>query len=165
MNISRTDLYTYVASLFASDLLTADGNLLRDKYGIILASADFVLNNIYWREVPETLTSADTSKGFIVMKMNQLTDHSEMLLETYGTTRIYLECYVPSIKASNISGVINKKKYDAIQKVVDEIILSECKKTNQTYTISRDENLSMDDFYTNGTNSFYLYITSFKITI
>ena len=165
MNISRSDLYTYVASLFASDLLDAEGNLLLDKYGIALASKDFVLNNIYWKEVPQTLTATDVSKGFMVMKLQQISDNSEMLLETYCDTRMYIECYVPSIKASNISGVINKKKYDAIQKVVDELILSECKKVNQPYTISRDVVLSMDDFYTNGTNTFFLYITSFSITI
>ena len=165
MTISRSDIYTYVASLFATDLLDADGNVLRDKYGIILATADFVLNNIYWKEVPQTLTATDVSKGFMVMKLQQISDNSEMLLETYCDTRMYIECYVPSIKASNISGVINKKKYDAIQKVVDEIILSECKKVNQPYTISRDVVLSMDDFYTNGTNTFFQYITSFKIII
>ena len=38
MNISRSDLYTYVASLFASDLLDAEGN-------VVIASAKVAILN------------------------------------------------------------------------------------------------------------------------
>ena len=60
---------------------------------------------------------------------------------------------------------MNTSAFDNIQSQIDTIIEAECEKTNQKYTISREGVLSMDDFYTNNTNSFYVYITSFLITI
>ena len=142
MQTSRKDIYSYVATLFTS-----------------------VTKNIYRISVPETLSSDATTYGFIVLKLDDINDFSEMPLETYGQVRMYVEYYTPSTNTQTASGIMNTQKYDAAQIAIDNIINAEYNKQNQTYTISRESILSSDDFFTNKTNSFYVYITSFLITI
>lgn len=118
--------------------------------------------NIYRIEIPQTLTSDATKNGFIILKMGSLNDSSEMGLNTYAQVRMYVECYIPAMQAD---GTINTSKYKAAQDAIDIIVNAECLKQNQTYTISRDDGvLSTEDYFTNKTNSFFIYITSFLIT-
>lgn len=140
MNISRQDIYSYVTTLLKN-----------------------VATNIYRIEMPETLTSDATKNGFIILKMGSIKDSSEINLETYAQTRMYVECYIPSMQ---VDGTINTTKYKAAQDAIDNIVNAECQKPNQTYTINRDDGiLSTEDYFTNKTNSFFVYITSFLITI
>lgn len=139
MNVSRQDIYSYVTTLIKG-----------------------VSSNIYRIEIPETLNSTATSNGFIVLKMDGIKDFSEMSLNTYAQTRVYIECYVPSLQSD---GTINTTKYKAAQDAIDTIIREESLKTNQPYTISSDIDISMENYFTNNTNTFFLYITSFLITI
>ncbi|MDD4728871.1 MAG: hypothetical protein PHN55_09005 [Dysgonamonadaceae bacterium] len=142
MNISHKDIYTYVASLLKP-----------------------VTKNIYRIEIPVTLGSDAIANGFIVLRLNGIRDFSEIPLETYATTRVYVEYYCPSVNTETAGGIMDTTKFDAAQKAIDDIINAECAKTNQTYTISRDATLSTDDFYSNKTNSFFVYVTSFLIMI
>lgn len=140
MNVSRQDIYSYVSTL------------LKD-----------VTSNIYRIEIPEILTTDAISNGFIVLKMNALKDNSEMGLNTYSQVRVYIESYVPALKDR---GTINTSKYKAAQDAIDAVINAECEKQNQSYTINRDDGvLSMEDYFTNKTNFFFVYITSFLVTI
>lgn len=138
MAISRQDIYSYITTIFSS-----------------------VTKNIYPIEIPSTLSSDAVKNGFIVLKLNEIKDQSEFLSDTYSDPRMYVESYIPS----KADGSINKTKYEEIQSTIDSIVLEECKKTNQVYTISKESILSGDDFYTNKTNSFFMYIASFTITI
>lgn len=142
MNVSRKDIYSYVASLFTS-----------------------VSKNIFRIDIPITLNADAASNGFIVLKLDTLSDNSEFDLSTFATVRMYVECYVHTTQVDGISGLMNTAKYDAAQKAIDTIIEAECKKQNQTFSISNDGILSMDDFYSNNTDAFSVYIKSFKITI
>ena len=140
MNVSRQDIYSYVTTLLKS-----------------------VSNNIYRIKRPEMLTTDVSSNGFIVLKMGGVKDFSELVLDTYAQTRVYVECYIPSMKTDK---TINSTKYKTVQNAVDNIINAECLKSNQPYTISRDDMvLSTEDFFTNNTDSFFVYITSFLISI
>lgn len=140
MSISRKDIYSYVASLFTS-----------------------ITKNIYRISVPETLGSDAISNGFIVLNMGEVEDFSQFSENTFVQTRIYVECYVPSTNTVTANGVMNTTKYDDLQKAIDTIIEAESKKTNQKYSISEDYILSTDDFFTNKTNSFFVYIKSFIV--
>ena len=142
MDISRKNIYTYLANLFKT-----------------------VTTNLYRISIPVTLGDDAVANGFIVMKLGNLSDKSEFDLNTYAEIRATIQYFVPSINTTTASGVMNTSSFDNIQTQIDAIITSESEKTNQKYTISRDGVLSMDDFYTNNTNSFYVYITSFLITI
>lgn len=142
MNISRKDIYSYVASLFTS-----------------------ITKNIYRIKIPETFNSDILANGFILLTLDDMKDHSEFSLETYAGTRMTVEYYIPSSKVGDVSGIMNTTKFDNAQQTVDNIVLAECAKSNQTYSISKDDILSSDDYYSNGSNSFFTYITSFIITI
>lgn len=142
MQTSRKDIYSYVATLFTS-----------------------FTKNIYRISVPETLSSDATTNGFMVLKLDDVRDFSEISLESYSQVRMYVEFYTPSTNTSTASGVMNTTKFDAAQIAIDNIISAECNKQNQTYSISKESILSTDDFFTNKTNSFYVYITSFLIII
>ena len=142
MDISRKNIYTYLANLFKT-----------------------VTTNLYRISIPVTLGDDAVANGFIVMNLGNLSDNSEFGLNTYAQIRATIQCYVPSVNITKANGVMNTSAFDNIQSQIDTIIEAECEKTNQKYTISREGVLSMDDFYTNNTNSFYVYITSFLITI
>jgi len=141
-DVSRKDIYSFIAGLL-SPLGT----------------------HIYRVGIPETLGEDDISDGFTVLKLGDIYDHSEVPLTTYCTARMTVCCYVPSVSTSDIGGIMNTSKFDAIQKQVDSIIMAETVKTGQKYGIGTDDVLSLDDFYSNGTNSFYLYVKSFIITV
>ena len=141
MNVSRKDLYSYVATMFVG-----------------------VVKGIY-RHMPTSLSSEDTANGFIVLRMGNIEDESEIFLNAYAKTRIYVECYVPDVNTSTTNGVMSTTKYDAMQQAVDNKIDAECEKVNQTYTISRESILSSDDTYVNKAVSFMVYITSFQVII
>jgi len=139
MNISRQDIYTYITSL------------LKD-----------ITNNIYRIEMPQILVSDAIKNGFIILKLGSLNDFSEIGLNTYTQVRMYIEYYVPAMQSD---GTINTSKYKIAQEAIDDIINAECLKKNSIYSINRDDGiLSMEDYYTNNTNSFFLYITSILIT-
>ena len=142
MDISRKNIYTYLANLFKT-----------------------VTTNLYRISIPVTLGDDAVSNGFIVISLGNLTDNSEFDFKTYSHIRATIQYFVPSINTTTANGVMNTSAFDNVQTQIDAIITSESEKTNQKYTISRDGVLSMDDFYTNNTNSFYVYITSFLITI
>ena len=142
MNVSRKDIYSYVATLFTS-----------------------VTTNIFRGEAPKSLGGTCATAGFMVLRLNELRDESEFDMEAYGRVRMNVEFYVPSVKTSNAGGVMNTSKFDDAQSAIDAIVSAECNKRNQTYTISRDGILSFDDFYSNSANTFHVYITSFIITI
>ena len=143
MQTSRKEIYSYVATLLTS-----------------------VTKNIYRVSVPVTLSTDAISNGFIVLNLDGMRGFSEFDSDTYGQIRMYVMCYSPSTNTSTINGIMNTTKFDAMQSAVDAIIKAECAKENQTYNISREGVLSYpDDFYSNKTNSFYVYMTSFLITI
>ena len=141
MGVSRKDLYSYTASMFVG-----------------------IVKGIY-RHMPTALSTEDTANGFIVIRMGDIKDDSEIIGNTDAKTRIYVECYVPDVNTTTTNGVMSTTKYDAIQQAVDDRIDTECDKVNQTYTISRDGILSSDDTYVNKANSFMVYITSFQVII
>ena len=142
MQTSRKEIYSYVATLFTG-----------------------FTKNIYRISIPETLGSNAISNGFMVLRMGDINDFSEISLETYGQLRMYVEFYTPSTDTQTANGIMNTQKFEAAQAAIDNIIKAESEKQNQVYTISRDSILSSDDFFTNKTNSFFVYITSFLITI
>ena len=141
MSVSRKDLYSYVASMFVG-----------------------VVKGIY-KHMPTALSPDDIANGFIVLRMADIKDDSEIFLNAYAKTRIYVECYVPDVNTSTTNGVMSTTKYDAMQQAVDDRINAECSKVNQTYTISRESILSSDDTYVNKAVSFMVYITSFQVII
>jgi hypothetical protein len=141
MSVSRKNLYSYVASMFVG-----------------------IVKGIY-KHMPTALSLEDTTNGFIVIRMGNIDDSSEFYGNTYAKTRIYVECYVPDVNTTTTNGVMSTTKYDAMQQAVDDKIDAECKKVNQTYTISRESILSSDDTYVNKAVSFMVYITSFQVII
>jgi hypothetical protein len=141
MSVSRKNLYSYVASMFVG-----------------------IVKGIY-KHMPTTLSTEDTTNGFIVIRMGNIDDSSEFYGNTYAKTRIYVECYVPDVNTTTTNGVMSTTKYDAMQQAVDDKIDAECEKVNQTYTISRESILSSDDTYVNKAVSFMVYITSFQVII
>jgi len=141
MSVSRKEIYSYIATLFSG-----------------------ITKNIYRVTIPETLGTDAITNGFIVLTMDGIRDYSEFNSGTYSQVRVNVEYYVPSISTSSASGIMNTVKFDAAQQAVDTIIEAEYEKTNQAYTISKDDILSTDDFFTNKTNSFFVYIKSFIVT-
>jgi hypothetical protein len=141
MSVSRKNLYSYVASMFVG-----------------------IVKGIY-KHMPTTLSTEDTTNGFIVIRMGNIDDSSEFYGNTYAKTRIYVECYVPDVNTTTTNGVMSTTKYDTMQQAVDDKIDAECEKVNQTYTISRESILSSDDTYVNKAVSFMVYITSFQVII
>jgi hypothetical protein len=141
MSVSRKNLYSYVASMFVG-----------------------IVKGIY-KHMPTTLSTEDTTNGFIVIRMGNIDDSSEFYGNTYAKTRIYVECYVPDVNTTTTNGVMSTTKYDTMQQAVDDKIDAECEKVNQTYTISRESILSSDDTYVNKATSFMVYITSFQVII
>lgn len=141
MSVSRKEIYSYIATLFSG-----------------------ITKNIYRVTIPETLGTDAITNGFIVLTMDGIRDYSEFNSGTYSQVRVNVEYYVPSISTSSANGIMNTTKFDAAQNAVDTIIEAEYEKTNQAYTISKDDILSTDDFFTNKTNSFFVYIKSFIVT-
>ena len=142
MQAVKKNIYSYVASLFTS-----------------------ITKNIYRIKIPETFNSDMLTNGFILLTLDDIKDHSEFSLETYAGTRMTVEYYIPSAKVGDVSGIMNTTKFDNAQQSIDNIISAECAKSNQTYNISKDGILSSDDYYSNGANSFFIYITSFIIQL
>lgn len=85
MQTSRKDIYSYVATLFTS--------LLLRRY--------IAFQNT------ETLSSDATTNGFMVLKLDDVRDFSEISLESYSQVRMYVEFYTPSTNTSTASGVMN----------------------------------------------------------
>lgn len=141
MSVFRAELYSYVANLFTG-----------------------FTKNIYRISIPETLGADAVTNGFMVLNMGEVRDYSEFGENAYAQARIYVQYYVPNASTSTANGIMNTAKYDDAQKRIDAILEAEYNKINQPYTISRDDILSTDDFYTNKTNSFSVYIKSFIIT-
>lgn len=141
MSVSRKEIYSYIATLFSG-----------------------ITKNIYRVTIPETLGTDAITNGFIVLTMDGIRDYSEFNSGTYSQVRVNVEYYVPSISTSSANGIMNTVKFDEAQQAVDTIIEAEYEKTNQAYTISKDDILSTDDFFTNKTNSFFIYIKSFIVT-
>lgn len=123
-----------------------------------------VTSNIYTK-MPQTLTSSMATNGFILLSLENMIDFSEMSLNTYVQVRVNVEYYTPSMNTATANRIMDNTKFDGAQTAIDAIIDAESKKVNQTYTISKDGLLSADDFYTNGTSTFFIYITSFIVTI
>ncbi len=141
MNVSRENLYSYISTMFSG-----------------------VTSNIYTK-MPQTLTSSMATNGFILLSLENMIDFSEMSLNTYVQVRVNVEYYTPSMNTATANRIMDNTKFDGAQTAIDAIIDAESKKVNQTYTISKDGLLSADDFYTNGTSTFFIYITSFIVTI
>ena len=141
MNVSRENLYSYISTMFSG-----------------------VTSNIYTK-MPQTLTSSMATNGFILLSLENMIDFSEMSLNTYVQVRVNVEYYTPSMNTATANRIMDNTKFDGAQTAIDAIIDAESKKVNQTYTISKDGLLSADDFYTNGANTFFIYITSFIVTI
>lgn len=142
MNISRKGIYDYVANLLSG-----------------------ITSNIYRGGIPVTLKPDATTNGFIVLRLSGIRDFSEFSLNTYGQVRMSIEYYTPSTNTKNALEIMNTIKFEAAQQAIDKVIDEESQKTNGEYTITREGILSTDGFFTNNTNSFYIYITSFLITL
>ena len=79
MNISRIDIYDYIKSLFAGQ-------------------ANTIFKNVYYGEIPQTITGSDKNNGFIVIRLGALNDNSDFYLSTYCTIRIMCQMILSLLK-------------------------------------------------------------------
>ena len=141
MNISRIDIYDYIKGLFAGQ-------------------ANTIFKNVYYGEIPQTITDSDKNNGFIVIRLGALNDNSDFYLSTYCTIRGYIECYIPLYQ-----GKMNTTKYKLVQNALDLIIKGEGEKVNAQYNINTDSVLTTEGYFNNNNNTSFAYIASFQITI
>ena len=117
--------------------------------------------NVYAMEVPQSLDTTDTSNGFVVMRANNIYDNSEFIGNTYATSRVYIEAYVPA----KVRGRVDTTKYKALQDKINAIVKEYCEKVNQDYMVSADSILNYDDTLISNTTEFFMYVLSFTVTM
>lgn len=118
--------------------------------------------NIYSMEVPQSLdTATDIASGFIVIRVNNIYDNSEFVGNTYATSRVLVEAYVPA----KTRGRVDATKYKALQDKINIIVKEYCEKVNQDYVVSEDSILNYDDTFINNTTEFFMYVISFTVTM
>jgi len=139
MNISRPDIYTYI-------------------YTALNGNVDCP---IYAMAIPQTLSTNDTTKGFIVMRLAEMDDQSEFPEEAYAIERAYIECYVPA----KSGGKIDLSLYTSLQNSIDAVIDNMCNTENPDYATMKDNILNYEDMYSTTKNVYFMYGKSFKIII
>lgn len=118
--------------------------------------------NVYSMEVPQSLdTATDIASGFIVIRVNNIYDNSEFVGNTYATSRVLVEAYVPA----KTRGRVDATKYKALQDKINIIVKEYCEKVNQDYVVSEDSILNYDDTFINNTTEFFMYVISFTVTM
>lgn len=118
--------------------------------------------NVYSMEVPQSLdTATDIASGFIVIRVNNIYDNSEFVGNTYATSRVLVEAYVPA----KTRGRVDATKYKALQDKINIIVKEYCEKVNQDYVVSADSILNYDDTFINNTTEFFMYVISFTVTM
>ena len=142
INESRSDIYVHMVTLLRA-----------------------ISPNVYPISKPSALPADAITNGFIVVTLDPIIDKSQFEMEAYARSRVYIECFVPSSKDQGYAGVIDIQKYKPMQDAVNALIKAQSDIRDGAYLINKDSLLSTDDFYTNGTNSFFVYITSFVLTI
>jgi hypothetical protein len=142
INDSRSDIYVHMTTLLRT-----------------------INPNVYPISKPSALPADAVTNGFIVVTVDPIIDKSQFELNAYAKSRVYIECFIPSSKSQGYVGMIDTPKYKAMQDAVNTLVKAQSDIREGSYFINKDSLLSTDDFYTNGTNSFFVYITSFVLTI
>jgi hypothetical protein len=118
--------------------------------------------NVYSMEVPQSLdTATDIASGFIVIRVNNIYDNSEFVGNTYATSRVLVEAYIPA----KTRGRVDVTKYKALQDKINAVVKEHCEKVNQDYVVSADSILNYDDTLINNTTEFFMYVISFTVTM
>ena len=141
LNESRIDIYDYLYNLFY----------------------DVVTKNVYSMREPQELTKADTTDGFIVIRVGDLIDASEFSRQAYGEVRCYVQAFVPPSSRGRLDYEKYKVFEDGINTAISLAIEAE---GNGGYSIQEDNILSSDAEETStANNSYFTFIKSFIVII
>lgn len=141
LNESRIGIYNYVKGLLTNATTAA----------------------IYPMYEPQELTEADTTNGFIIIRVGQLNDESQFRGMTYAWARVFVEAYVPPLKR----GRLNTSLYETLETEISTAIETEIDQgIDATYCIEDDGVLSMDGSDdSNANNLYHMYVKSFIVTV
>ena len=139
LNISRSDIYEYVATLMKS-----------------------VTANVYSMGEPTENTTSDANDGFIVVRVGRMNDESEFDADAYAWARCNVIAYVP--KKSR--GRLNKDLYKTFEDGINEVIKQAQDTGDGSYYILPDSVISSDDDETaQQGNQYHVFIKSFVVVI
>lgn len=139
LNPSRIAIYDYVY------------NLIYDEE---------VLKNVYKMFEPQELNESDVKDGFVVIRVGDLNDASEFDYEAFGTTRVFIEAYIPP----KSRGRLDEEAYERYENAINDAIANA--PSDGTYFVQNGSTLSSDIEETrNANNIFFTFIRSFVVVI
>lgn len=139
LNASRIEIYDFIYDLIYDDE---------------------VLKNVYKMSEPQELNESDVKDGFVVIRVGEINDASEFDKEAFGSTRVFIEAYIPPKQR----GRLNEEMYEKYENAIEEAIQNA--PNDGTYFISNGTTLSSDVEETrNANNIFFTFIRSFVLLI
>lgn len=140
INDSRLAIYNYLYNLF---------------YGV-------VTENVYVMDEPQELTESDVTEGFIVIRVGDIYDEGEFLLETYGTVTCFVYAYIPPMSR----GRLDREKYRVFEDGIMEVIKNAAQDSTGNYFVQENNILSTDiETIGNSDNVFFTFVKSFVVEI